>query len=662
MTTANKDGNTIGRADLEREIERREVAEKRLRAALVALKEARQPAADAGQELREFLEMVNHQMRGPLASVLNAFGLLADSALTSEQNDWVAAGLHGARALLYQINQLAELGQLETRAVELEPSDVAVADLLDDVVDLFTPQVRSERVELFARLAPEAGARIHCDVGRVRQVLINLLSLALGSRQGDRVLLEAELAGVELVLRARAPHRRPALKGQPAGERQPAVLTAEVGELGLMITRRVVQLLGGSVTLADVPEEGLTVTARLPWQPARQARDRRIASLLDKARATRVAVLADDDEPSLIVEALARWGVPHRRFDRPRALQRAAYEADVVVAEGDLATLLRATAREGLRSVGILPQFAPRPDPANQPGNLLLQLLPASERDLIQLLCAPEEAFASDLRADTRVPAAEHPCSVLVAEDNLANRMITTRMLEKMGHRVHGVGDGREVVKAARQSEFDVVLMDLKMPHVDGLEATRQILGDPHVTSPPAIIALTGDTSAERRAACLQAGMREFLSKPVAAAQLAALVDRFGRETQLARLRQSLSGHEALPLVDRSALVRMAKEVDASLIPELGSQFLLEIDARIAEATRAVERRDYGLVRTSLHTLVSTAASFGARQLTAVIRQVEKLATGSDPELLGQFMAVLAQVAAKTSAALAAELRSRRPV
>ncbi|MEM9305512.1 MAG: histidine kinase dimerization/phospho-acceptor domain-containing protein, partial [Pseudomonadota bacterium] len=343
---------------LEQEVIRRVTAERRLKAALVALKAARERAADAHEDdtgRDDMLAAINHQMRGPLASVTNAFSLLGDSVLTPEQADWVSAGRHGARALLYQLNQLRELGHLELHGIELDEAEAAVADLLDDVVDLFSTQIQSERLELYAQLAPGAGARILCDIGRIRQILINLVSMGLAARRGDRILLSADLIDEELHLRVEVPASAPTVASivrRPGARGDDAPVTVEAGELGLTITRRLVALLGGHLSIDGTSRGDFQVAVRIPWKLARQPRDRHVAKLLDAAREADVALIVPGRHRDLLLEeTFRRWGVTFHRYERARSIVQARQQPTLVVAQGDATNMLRVTARGGIRSV-----------------------------------------------------------------------------------------------------------------------------------------------------------------------------------------------------------------------------------------------------------------------------------------------------------------------
>lgn len=656
---------------LREEIPRRRKAEQRLAHALNALKEARQSLAEfkalesaddsGGLAQDELLVTINHQMRSPLSALVNSLELLAHSVLSPEQMDWVNSASQAAAAMHYQLNQLRDLGQIELQGLELEESDAAIADLIDDVVDLFSAQARSERITLYGRVSPAAGIRVHCDVGRLRQILINLVAYALTFRTGDLVVLDAEREDDEMIFAVNvAPSRRTLEQlALPAGERAegPQRVPEDPGGLGLVITHRLVELMDGRITSSMDDRAGLRLTVRLPLSLARQPRDRYLESLKDALANLNLTLLGrEPDERNLALQTLERWDVKHPRIPRPRALERARRRPDLVLAQGDDTPLLRAVARRKIRSLGILDQ--PQRQPARDESLQCLELirLPLSERELLEILAEPELRRFGDREATEALPLASHSAHVLVAEDSLANRMITQRMLEKLGHRPYGVADGKEAIVAARQIEFDLVLMDLKMPVVDGIEATERIIDEQGSGHPP-IVAVTGDNAEGRRRECLDAGMADFLVKPVDASQLARAVERWGGEGRQRRLKKNASRHLGLPLLDRSALTRMAKQVDASLIPEIGSMFLVELEGKLRDVQRLAEGGRHGLIPKVVHPLKSSAASFGARRLAEVVKQLEKAAAAGDSELTEQYLAVIGDVAAKSSELLRSQFR-----
>ncbi|MDX1571645.1 MAG: response regulator [Xanthomonadales bacterium] len=654
---------------LKEEIARRAKAEKRLSHALSALKEARQSlaefkgleAADAAGGLAhdELLITINHQMRSPLNVLLNSLKLLGGSVLSPDQMELVNAGNQAANSLLYQVNQLRDLGQIELQGLELDEADVSVADLVDDVIDLFSAQARTEHVVLFGRVSPDAAVRIRCDIGRVRQILINLVAYAFTFRSGDDILLSVRCADDKLAFSIYAAPAATTRSGFRTGAyRLESARQApeDTTGLGLVITHKLVELLGGEMSSRMLGDDGLHLVAFLPLKLARQEKDRYIESLKSALAETNLVLIGHEPtEASLLVQALDRWNIKHPRQPKARNLESAKKKPDLALAEGDDTTLLRASARMGIRSIGLLPQHGAEPGQDDSLPELTLIRLPMTERELLETLAQPE------LRRTGGVTVKDFPdpaqsAHVLVAEDSLANRMITLRVLEKLGHRAYGVADGKEALMAARQIEFDMILMDLKMPVMDGIGATRRILEEQKESAPP-IVALTGDSQKGRRQECLDAGMSDFLLKPVDAAELAQAVATWGKEGRGRRIKRNARTHESLPLLDRSGLVRMQKEVDASLIPEIGSMFLIELEAKIKDAQRLAAKNRYKLIPKVIHPLKSSTRSFGAKRLAEIISQLEKTAGSEDEEVSDQYLALLEEVAKETSELLRAQFR-----
>jgi CheY-like chemotaxis protein len=250
----------------------------------------------------------------------------------------------------------------------------------------------------------------------------------------------------------------------------------------------------------------------------------------------------------------------------------------------------------------------------------------------------PSEEPAAAMPA--RKPAEHAPLRILVAEDNSVNQRLILLLLEKLGYRADVVADGREAVAAVERQPYDVVLMDVQMPEMDGLEATREIRQQSREPGRPRIIAMTANALQGDREACLAAGMNDYIAKPIRQDELAAALSRAGGR----------DGAQPKPAaLDEAALDQLARTVGTpEALASLADTFLADTESILDGLRGAIGRGDAAEVRRLAHSLKSTAASFGATELSTLSRRLEELATAGStdggPELLAQMEAELPRV------------------
>ena len=592
---------------------------------------------------QDVLALVNYQFRSSLDALSNSVSLLRNSPLTTEQAEWTHLAGAALRSLTYQVNQLRELGELDPNTLELEDNQLCAADLLDDVVDLFETQARSERTMLFASIAPKVAMRIHCDAGRMRQVLINIVSIAMTHGRRGSVEMTAGRAGESLVFR---------IEAHPAKDRGtiPADEADTAHVLGFELTGKLLKIMGGELKLES--REPLVMSVRIPLKPARQPHDRYIVALRKALLDVTPVVLVRDGQQTWITRALARWGVKFRRMTPQRGMEKRIPPRSLVLVDEDQINRARALAKHGFRVIVTLTSMSPMQQRSDLEA-MQLWRRPVTERAWLESIAEPEPRR---MRFDSSLAQTEHPSHILLAEDSMANRMIAVRLLEKLGHRVHAVADGREAVSAAAQIEFDLILMDVKMPEMDGLEATRRILRSAQDGQAPPILALTGSDTDENREACKSSGMNDFLVKPMDPETLSRAIEEWGKQGKSRRLRRTTSSHSKLPLLDRGALLKLRKEVDVSLIPEIASAFIIEAKNKMDDALQYAAENKLSAVPKLLQSVRSSAASFGARQLESLISQVEAAIQSKQHDLASHYLQETAKVTEETNRLLTEHL------